>query len=115
MSSTQATVVALGAKRRAARAYSRRRVAARGIVALWIGTGVLAATLLLGQATAFVLHHGLAALGIALVVVSAAGWPLAGRLLKNGSSSPHKRPISRPGGRKLLKLSAQPADGIEKH
>ena len=112
MSSTQATVIALGAKRRAARAGSRRRVAARAIVALWIGVGALALVLLVGQATVLVLRHGLAGLGIALAVISIAGWPVAGRLIKQGA--PRKRPISRAGGRTLLKLSAQRADGIEK-
>ena len=115
MQSTQATIVALAPKRRALRAGSRRRVAARGIVAVWIGIGALALVLLVGQATVLVMRHGLAGLGIALAVVSVAGWPIAGRLLKTQNSGPRKRPISASGGQKLLKLSARSADGIEKH
>jgi len=115
MQATQATVVAIGAKRRAVRADSRRRVFARGVVSVWIGVGVLTGILLLGEAAVLVLRHGLAGLGIAVALISIAGWPVAGRLMKTGGSTPRKRPISGPGGRKLLKLSAGPADGIEKN
>ena len=106
----EATVIAFGPKRRAARASGRRRAAARGIVSVWLGTAALAVLLLVGQLVALLLRHGLAGIGIGLVVVSAAGWPLAGRLIKKGNPESRKRPISRPARNLGLKLSPSAAD-----
>src|SRR5205807_9950373 len=69
----QARVIAFGPKRRAARASGRRRAIARGIVSLWLGMAALALLLLVGQIVAVLLRHGVAGIGIGLVVVSAAG------------------------------------------
>jgi len=90
----EARVIAFGPKRRASRASGRRRAVARGIVSLWLGMAALAVLLLVGQVVAVLLRHGLAGIGIGLGIVSAAGWPLAGRLIKNGSPTYRKRPIS---------------------
>jgi len=90
----EATVIAFGPKRRAARASGRRRAVARGIVSVWLGMAALAVLLLVGQMVAVLLRHGVAGIGIGLAVVSAAGWPLAGRLTKNGSGTSRKQPIS---------------------
>jgi hypothetical protein len=101
----RATVIAFAPKRRAARANGRRRAVARGLVAAWFGMAALAVLLLLGQGVALMLRHGVAGIGIGLVAVSAASWPVAGRLLVTGSSGPRKRPISRRHGAFRLKLS----------
>lgn len=108
-----ARVIAFGPRRRAARAFGRRRAVARGIMSLWLGTAALAVLLLVGQAVAALLRHGLAGLGVGLLIVSAAGWPLAGRLLKKSSPESRKRPISsRPRrlGLKLPPVSAEAHD-----
>ncbi len=109
----EARVIAFGPKRRAARGFGRRRALARGIVSLWLGMAALAVLLLVGEATAALLHHGLAGMGIGLVVVSAAGWPIAGRLLKRGTPASRKRPISRGQGNVGLKLSRFGAEAKE--
>lgn len=109
----EARVIAFGPKRRASRASGRRRAVARGIVSLWLGTAALAVLLLVGEVVAVLLRHGLAGMGIGLAVVSAAGWPLAGRLIKNGSPAYNKQPISgraRPVG---LKSSPRTAEAKE--
>lgn len=106
----EARVIAFGPKRRAARASGRRRAVARGIVSLWLGLAALAILLLVGQVVALLLRHGLAGIGIGLVVVSAAGWPVAGRLIRNGSSAYHKQPISRRARPVGLKFSPRTAE-----
>lgn len=106
----EARVIAFGPKRRAARASGRRRAVARGIVSVWLGTAALALLLLVGQMVAVLLRHGVAGIGIGLAAVSLAGWPLAGRLTKNGSAGPHKRPISGRARNLGLKLLPQAAD-----
>lgn len=106
----EARVIAFGPKRRAARASGRRRAVARGIVSLWLGLAALAVFLLIGQVVALLLRHGLAGIGIGLAVVSAAGWPLAGRLIKNGSPASHKQPISRRARQVGLKFSPRTAE-----
>lgn len=106
----EATVIAFGPKRRAARNHGRRRAVARGIVSVWLGTAALALLLLVGQIVALLLRHGVAGIGIGLAIVSAAGWPLAGRLTKNGSAGSRKRPISGRARNLGLKLSPQAAD-----
>jgi hypothetical protein len=106
----EARVIAFGPKRRAARASGRRRAVARGIVSVWLGTAALAVLLLVGQVVALLLRHGLAGIAIGLAVISAAGWPIAGRLIKNGAPGSHKRPISRRGRHVGLKLSPLAAD-----
>jgi len=109
-----ARVIAFGPKRRAARAFGRRRALARGIVSLWLGAAALAVLLLVGEVVAVLLRHGLTGIGIGLVIVSAAGWPLAGRLIKTGRPTSPKRPISR-GPRTLgLKLSPIPAEAHDR-
>ena len=105
----EARVIAFGPKRRAARASGRRRAVARGIVSLWLGMAALALLLLVGQVVAVLLRHGLAGIGIGLVIVSAAGWPLAGRLIKNGSAY-HKQPISKRPRHVGLKFSSRTAE-----
>ena len=90
----EARVIAFGPKRRAVRASGRRRAIARGIVSVWLGMAALAVLLLVGQVVAVLLRHGLVGIGIGLALISAAGWPLAGRLIKNGSPASRKRPIS---------------------
>jgi hypothetical protein len=109
-----ATVIAFGPKRRAARAESRRRGVARAIVSLWLGVAVIAVVLLVGQAAILLLHHGLAGLAIGLGVITVAGWPFAGRLIKAGSPASHKRPISGRMGRSRLKLSSRAAEATER-
>jgi hypothetical protein len=112
--SANATVIAFGPKRRAARAEGRRRGAARAIVSLWLGIAVLAIVLLVGQAAILLLRHGIAGLAIGLGVVTLAGWPIAGRLMKAGSDLSHKRPISLRSGRLGLKLSARAAEATDR-
>ena len=112
--SVNATVIAFGPKRRAARAEGRRRGAARAIVSLWLGIAVLAIVLLVGQAAILLLRHGVAGLAIGLGVVTLAGWPVAGRLIKAGSDGSHKRPISSRSGRPGLKLSARAAEATDR-
>jgi len=107
-------VIAFGPKRRAARAFGRRRAVARGIVSLWLGAAALAVLLLVGEGVAVLLRHGLAGIGIGLAIVSAAGWPLAGRLLKTGSSTSRKRPISRGRRAFALKLPPIPAEAHDR-
>jgi hypothetical protein len=106
----EARVIAFGPKRRAARASGRRRAVARGIVSLWLGMAALAVLLLVGQVVAVLLRHGLAGIAVGLAVVSIAGWPLAGRLIKNGSPASHKRPISGRARQLGLKFPAQTAE-----
>jgi len=110
----EARVIAFGPKRRSVRASGRRRAVARGIVSLWLGTAALAVLLLVGQVVAVLLRHGVAGIGIGLVVVSAAGWPLAGRLLKKGSQAQRKRPISRRPRHVGLKSSPRTAEAKDK-
>lgn len=106
----EARVIAFGPKRRAARASGRRRAVGRGIVSVWLGTAALALLLLIGQIVASLLRHGVAGIGTGLVVVSVAGWPLAGRLTKNGPAGSRKRPISGRARNLGLKLLPQTAD-----
>ena len=106
----QARVIAFGPKRRAARASGRRRAIARGIVSLWLGMAALALLLLVGQIMAVLLRHGVAGIGIGLVVISAAGWPLAGRLIANGSRTSRNQPISRRPRHLGLKSSPRTAE-----
>jgi MFS family permease len=106
----EATVIAFGPKRRAVRASGRRRAVARGIVSVWLGAAALAILLLVGQLVAVLLRHGVAGIGIGLAVVSAAGWPLAGRLLTRGSPPQRKRPISRRPRHVGLKSSPKTAE-----
>ena len=108
-----ATVIAFGPKRRAARAEGRRRTVARGLVSIWLGVAVLAVVLLVGQGAILLLRHGLAGLGIGLAVVTVAGWPIAGRLIRTEAAS-HKRPISSRKGRSGLKLSRPTAEASER-
>jgi hypothetical protein len=104
------TVIAFDPKRRAARAYGRRRAVARGMISLWLGIPGLVALVLLGEAVAVLLRHGLAGLGVGLVIVSGASWPLAGKLLSAGSRDPRKRPISRRTRNLGLKLATGRAE-----
>jgi hypothetical protein len=112
--SVNATVIAFGPKRRAARAEGRRRGVARAIVSLWLGIAVIAIVLLVGQAAILLLRHGVAGLAIGFGVVTVAGWPVAGRLIKAGSDVSHKRPISTRRSRSRLKLSARAAEATER-
>ena len=108
-----ARVIAFAPKRRASRASGRRKAVARALVSIWIGTAALAVLLLVGQIVAVVLRHGIAGMGIGLLVVSVAGWPLAGRLLKKNLAASRKRPISsrqRHSGLKLSPLGAEAQD-----
>jgi len=107
---SNATVIEFGPKRRAARAQGRRRGAARAIVSLWLGVATLAVVLLVGQAAILVLRHGVAGVAIGLGVVTLAGWPLAGRLIKAGSTVSHNQPISARRAGAPLKLSPQAAE-----
>jgi len=109
----EARVIAFGPKRRAARASGRRRAVARGIVSLWLGMAALAVLLLVGQIVALLLRHGLVGIGIGLVVISAAGWPLAGRLIRNGSAAYRKQPISRRPRQVGLKFSPRTAEATD--
>ena len=109
----EARVIAFGPKRRASRAFGRRRAVARGIVSLWLGTAALAVLLLVGQIVAVLLRHGLAGIGIGLAVVSAAGWPLAGRLIKKGSPAYRKQPISRRPRHVGLKFPSRTAEATD--
>jgi hypothetical protein len=112
--SVNATVIEFGPKRRAALAEGRRRGAARAIVSLWLGVAVLAVVLLVGQASILLLRHGVAGLAIGLGIVTVAGWPVAGRLIKTGSAVSHKRPISTGSGLAPLKLSPQAAEATDR-
>jgi hypothetical protein len=112
--SANATVIEFGPKRRAARSQGRRRGAARAIVSLWLGVVVLAVVLLVGQAAILVLRHGVAGLAIGLGVVTVAGWPVAGRLIKAGSGASHKQPISARNSLAPLKLSPQAAEATDR-
>jgi len=109
-----ATVIAFGPKRRAARAEGRRRAAARAIVSVWLGVGVLAMVLLVGEAAILLLRHGVAGLAIGLGVVTVAGWPLAGRLIRADAAKSHKQPISRHTRYQGLKPSPQTAEATER-
>ena len=110
-----ATVIAFGPKRRAARASGRRRAVARGVIALWFGTAALAILLLVGEGAVLLLRHGLAGLGIGLLIVSAGGWPLAGRLLKaDPQRAPRKQPISQRPMPLALKLSGPAAEATDR-
>jgi hypothetical protein len=111
---TNATVIEFGPKRRAARSEARRRGAARAIVSWWLGVAVLAVVLLVGQAAILMLRHGVAGVAIGLGVLTVAGWPLAGRLIKTSSGVSHKRPISTANGRAPLKLSPQAAEATDR-
>ena len=112
--SVSARVIPFGPKRRAARADGRRRAAARAIVSVWLGVAVLALVLLVGQGAVLLLRHGLTGLGIGLGVVTVAGWPFAGRLIRSGSAQSHKRPISRGTRHQGLKHSGPTADATQR-
>jgi hypothetical protein len=109
------TVIALAGKRRAARSDGRRRSAARVVVALWLGVGVLGVILLLGQAAVLVLHHGVAGLGIGLIALTALAWPLAGRWIRYAADEPsHKQPISSKSGARPLKGTLRSAEALKR-
>ena len=112
--SASARVIPFGPKRRAARANGRRRAAARAIVSIWLGVAALALVLLVGQGAVLLLRHGPVGLGIGLGIVTLAGWPFAGRLIRPGSAESHKRPISRRTGQGGLKLSLPTAEATER-
>jgi hypothetical protein len=77
-----AAVIALKAKRKAARAGKRKDALARTIVALWSGFAMLATLLFLGTVGTLALRHGALGLGITLGITCLAGWAIAGRLLR---------------------------------
>lgn len=113
-SSGGATVIALGAKRRAARADVARRRIARVIVSVWISVAALGVFTLLGIAASTALRHGVAGVGVASGVFALAAWPLAGRLMRASNAQPSRnQPISAQRSRRPLKRIAITAEGTD--
>ena len=107
-----APVVELGARRRSRRTKHARARAVHGLVALWFGTAIFTALVLVGQLTSLALKHGLAGLGIGVVITAAIAWPAAAYWLRRVRSASQRSsgPIRRPSMRLATKPSRRDAD-----